>query len=433
MNGIFNKVGLDSKMAFGFIGIMIFMMGDGLEQGWLSSYLMSHGLTVQQSALLFSVYGFAAAIAAWLSGVLAEIMGPRKAMTLGLSLFIVGTVFFITFGIRGMNLAVMLPTYALRGLGYPLFAYSFLVWITYYAPGEKLATAIGWFWFAFAAGLNVLGAFYSSFALPILGEINTLWSALIFVSLGATVAIFLNKNDSSNNDNKKFETKTDIIKYLTKGITIAFEKPKIGLGCIVRTINTAGAYGLVVFMPAYMMEVGFTRSEWLQIYGALWTSNIFFNLIFGIVGDRIGWRNTVIWFGGVGCAIFTAAFYYAPALLGPNYIVTTIVAACFGACLAAYVPLSAIIPSLAPENKGAAMSILNLGAGLSTFLGPALVGIFIGSLGVVGVIWIYTGLYLVSAFLMKFITLPKQEENLSNSYENLSNEVVTHSRQEGVS
>ena len=433
MNGIFNKVGLDTKMALGFIGVMIFMMGDGLEQGWLSSYLMSHGLTVQQSALLFSVYGFAAAIAAWLSGVLAEIMGPRKTMTIGLSLFIVGTVFFITFGIRGMNLALMLPTYALRGLGYPLFAYSFLVWITYYAPGDKLATAIGWFWFAFAAGLNVLGAYYSSIALPILGEINTLWSALIFVILGATVAIFLNKNDSSNNDNKKFETKSDIIKYLTKGITIAFEKPKIGLGCIVRTINTAGAYGLVVFMPAYMMEVGFTRSEWLQIYGALWTSNIFFNLIFGIVGDRIGWRNTVIWFGGVGCAVFTAAFYYAPALLGPNYIVTTIVAACFGACLAAYVPLSALIPSLAPENKGAAMSILNLGAGLSTFLGPALVGIFIGSLGVVGVIWIYTGLYLVSAFLMKFITLPKQEENSSNSYENLSNAVVSHSRQEGVS
>src|SRR3954454_6963759 len=108
MNGIFNKVGLDTKMALGFIGVMIFMMGDGLEQGWLSSYLMSHGLTVQQSALLFSVYGFAVAIAAWLSGVLAEIMGPRKTMTIGLSLFIVGTVFFITFGIRGMNLALML-------------------------------------------------------------------------------------------------------------------------------------------------------------------------------------------------------------------------------------------------------------------------------------------------------------------------------------
>ncbi len=423
MNNMLNKVGLDSKMALGFIGIMLFMMGDGLEQGWLSSYLMDQGLTVQQSALLFSVYGFAAAIAAWLSGVLAEILGPRKAMTIGLFLFIVGTVLFITLGLNQMNLAIMIPTYSLRGLGYPLFAYSFLVWITYYAPGEKLATAVGWFWFAFAAGLNVLGAFYSSIVLSTLGEINTLWSALIFVFLGATIAILLNKEESENKNSNKFETKADVLKYLAKGITIAFENPKIGLGCIVRTINTAGAYGFVVFMPAYMMEVGFTRSEWLQIYGALWTSNIFFNLIFGIVGDKLGWNKTVMWFGGVGCAISTAAFYYIPALMGPNYLAATIVAACFGACLAAYVPLSALVPSLAPENKGAAMSILNLGAGLSTFVGPAIVGVFIGSLGVSGVIWIYTALYLLSAFLMKFITLPKQKETESADLGNLKRAV----------
>jgi MFS family permease len=66
------------------------------------------------------------------------------------------------------------------------------------------------------------------------------------------------------------------------------------------------------------------------------------------------------------------------------------------------------MPSLAPENKGAAMSILNLGAGLSTFVGPAVVGLFIGSLGTVGVIWIFTGMYLFSGILMKFVTLPKE-------------------------
>jgi len=399
---------MDSKMALGYIGVMFFMMGDGLEQGWLSSYLMDHGLTVQQSALLFSAYGFAVAIAAWLSGVLAEVLGPRKAMIIGLSLFIIGTLVFLSIGLPTMNLSVMIPTYALRGLGYPLFSYSFLVWVTYYAPSDKLGTAVGWFWFAFTGGLNVLGAYYSSFALPLLGEMNTLWSALIFVALGATVAIFLNKEDSKRE--KKFQTKQEAFKYLTKGITIAFERPKIGLGGIVRTINTAGAYGFVVFMPAYMMKMGFTRTEWLEIYGALWSSNIVFNLIFGIVGDKLGWRNTVMWFGGVGCAIFTAAFYYVPALMGANYLAATIVAVCFGACLAGYVPLSALIPSLAPENRGAAMSILNLGAGLSTFVGPAIVGVFIGGMGPAGVIWIYTLLYLVSALLMKFITLPSSKE-----------------------
>lgn len=409
MNMLLSKLGMDKKMALGYIGVLVFMMGDGLEQGWLSSYLTDNGLSIQQSALLFSIYGFAVAIAAWLSGVLAEILGPRKAMALGFTLFIVGTLVFLIIGIPTMNLAVMIPTYSLRGLGYPLFSYSFLVWLTYYAPSEKLGTAVGWFWVSFAGGLNVLGAYYSSFALPILGEIKTLWSALIFVVIGAILAIFINKDSSSEKSNAKFKTKAEAIKYIAKGITIAFEKPKVGLGGIVRTINTAGAYGFVVFLPAYMIEIGFTRTEWLQIYGALWSSNVIFNLIWGVIGDKLGWRNTVMWFGGVGCAIFTALIYYVPHLMGANYFATTLVGICFGACLAAYVPLSALIPSLAPESRGAAMSILNLGAGLSTFVGPALVGLFIASVGTVGIIWIYTGLYLFSAFLMLFVNLPKKK------------------------
>ena len=406
--GFLGKLGMDSKMALGYFGVLLFMMGDGLELGWLSSYLIENGLSVQQSALLFSVYGFAVAIAAWLSGVLAEVLGPKKVMTLGLILFVVGTVVFLIVGVPTMNLAVMIPTYSLRGLGYPLFAYSFLVWLTYHAPAERLGTAVGWFWVSFAGGLNVLGAYYSSFALPYLGEMKTLWSALIFVAIGSVLAIYLNKDDGSNR--RVFESKAAMFKYISKGITIAFERPKVGIGGVVRTINTAGAYGLVVFLPAFMMDVGFTRTEWLQIYGALWTSNVIFNLIWGIVGDRLGWRNTVMWFGGIGCSVFIMGLYYVPHTFGPNYLATMAVAICFGACVAAFVPLSALIPSLAPENRGAAMSILNLGAGLSTFLGPAIVGIFIGTVGTVGVLWIYSGLYVFSSILMIFVTLPKKEK-----------------------
>lgn len=57
------------------------------------------------------------------------------------------------------------------------------------------------------------------------------------------------------------------------------------------------------------------------------------------------------------------------------------------------------------------MSVLNLGAGLSTFVGPAIVGMFIGSLGAGGVIWIFTGLYLFSGVLMRFVTLPAAANN----------------------
>ncbi|MET3057802.1 MFS transporter [Serratia sp. CY54717] len=405
LHGLIHRIGLSPKLLLGYAGVLVFMMGEGLEQGWLSPYLIGKGLSIQESALLFSVYGFAAAIAAWFSGVLAEIFTARRVMLAGLLLFLFGSVCFLTFGLPSNNLAIMVPTYALRGLGYPLFAYGFLVWVAYEAPPERLGSAVGIFWFVYSGGLSVLGVLYSSIMLPYLGEIHTLWSALIFVVLGAVIALMLNRDDGAAQSGNREKAS---LGYVLKGITIAFENPKIGLGGIVRTINTSAAYGFVVFMPMYMMDMGFTRTHWLQMYAALWTVNIIFNLIFGVISDGLGWRNVVMWFGCVGCALSTLMFYYVPQFFGANYLLTVCAAGLFGACLAAFVPLSAIMPSLAPDNKGAAMSILNLGAGLSTFVGPAVVGLFIGSLGTVGVIWIFTGLYLFSGVLMKFVTLPKE-------------------------
>lgn len=43
-----------------------------------------------------------------------------------------------------------------------------------------------------------------------------------------------------------------------------------------------------------------------------------------------------------------------------------------GVTMAGYVPLSALFPMLAPDSKGAAMSVLNLGAGLGAFIAPQL-------------------------------------------------------------
>ncbi|MEF3109981.1 MFS transporter [Raoultella sp. WB_B2P2-3] len=407
-NGLVQRTGLPPKLLLGYAGVLVFMMGEGLEQGWLSPYLISHGLTIQESALLFSVYGFAAAIAAWFSGVLAEIYTARRVMAVGVLMFIVGSVLFLTFGLPSNNLEIMIPTYALRGLGYPLFAYGFLVWVAYEAPPQRLGSAVGIFWFVYSGGLSVLGVFYSSLVLPYLGELHTLWSALVFVVIGAVIAIALNRPQKG----EPVAPRPDVsLKYVLKGITIVFDNPKIGIGGVVRTINTSAAYGFVVFMPMYMMDMGFSRNEWLQMYAALWGVNIIFNLIFGIISDGLGWRNVVMWGGCVGCALTTLMFFYVPQFFGPDFSLTMVAAGLFGACLAAYVPLSALMPSLAPNNRGAAMSVLNLGAGLSTFVGPAVVGLFIGSYGASGVIWIFTGLYLFSAVLMKFVTLsPEQTE-----------------------
>jgi polyol permease family len=408
-NSMLDKVGIPKHLAWGYLGIMIFMMGDGLEGAWLSPYLLGRGLTIQESASLFTVYGITIAISSWFSGVLAEGFGPKRTMLIGVLLYILGTIGFVGFGVPHLQYPVMLATYALRGFGYPLFAYSFLVWITYRSPQQKLGTAVGWFWFVFTGGLNVFGAYYSSWAIQHLGDnqdgryLNTLWSSILWVTIGAFFALVLNRD--------KFKTdavagKVSKSEELAKGLTIMKEQPKVLMGGIVRIINTAAQFAFPVFLPTYMASHGFSTTEWLQIWGTIFTANIAFNLIFGFVGDGFGWKNTVMWFGGVGCALTTVLFYYSPVLFHGSFWMVMFCGVLWGALLAGYVPLSALVPSLVKKDKGAAMAVLNLGAGLSVFVGPAIVGIFIGSVGNTGVVWILAGLYLVSAILTKFISLP---------------------------
>ncbi|SKC11987.1 polyol permease family [Sphingobacterium nematocida] len=398
------KLGMPDNLKWGYLGILIFMMGDGVEQGWLSPYLVEHGMSIQQSATLFTIYGITIAISSWFSGVLAESYGPRKSMLMGLILYILGTIGFVGMGMAKLDYSAMLFFYAIRGFGYPLFAYSFMVWLTYRAPQKTLSTAVGWFWFVFTGGLNVLGAYYSSWALERLGYEDTLWSSIIWVLIGAFFALVINKD--------KFETKAakeSKSRELLNGLTIVKKEPKVLLGGIVRVINTTAQFAFPVFLPMYMAEHGFDTKEWLQIWGTIFTSNIIFNLIFGFVGDRVGWQNTIIWFGGVGCAITTVFFYYSPIWFDGNYWAVMAAGVAWGGLLAGYVPLSALVPSLVKDDKGAAMAILNLGAGLPVFLGPALVGLLIGTIGNEGIVWVLASLYIISAVLTKFITIDTRD------------------------
>lgn len=406
---LFDKVGLPKPLAWGYLGIMIFMMGDGVEQGWLSPYLLEHGMTIQQSASLFTAYGITIAISSWFSGVLAEGYGPRRAMIAGLLLYIIGTVGFVGYGMTQLSFPVMLLTYAIRGFGYPLFAYSFLVWITYRTPQDKLGRAVGWFWFVFTGGLNVFGAWYSSWAINRLGYQNTLWTSIFWVALGAFFALVLNRDQFRPSVAARTKTKE-----LLSGLTIVQKEPKVLIGGIVRIINTTAQFAFPVFLPIYLATHGFSTTEWLQIWGTIFTSNILFNLIFGFVGDRLGWRTTIMWFGGVGCGLTTLLFYYSPVWFAGSTGMVLLSGVLWGALLAGYVPLTALVPSLVREDKGAAMAILNLGAGLPVFVGPAIVGLFIGTIGSEGVVWVLAGLYFISALLTWFITLPKESDATAN-------------------
>ena len=397
-DGFFRRAGLPQQLLWGFVGVLIFMMGDGVEQTWLSKYITDQGFN---SADLFAVYGVTVAISSWLSGVIAETFGIKRTMLAGFLLYVFGVAGFAGIGMSQMNFQVLMATYADKGLGYPLFAYTFMVWITYRVEQDTLSSAQGWFWFVFTGGLNVLGAYWGIFAFNRFGPQAALWSAIVFAVVGAFFALWLNKAPSDN----RFASEVPEggrLKAFLKGLSILGREPKVLMGGIVRVINTTSQFAFIVFLPLYMFEYGLTQTQWASIWAIIFLFNIVFNLVFGIVGDKIGWNRTVTWFGCIGCAVSVLLFYYSPQIIN-SYWFILLCGSLWCICLAGFVPLSALVPSLVESDKGAAVSVLNLGAGASAFVGPLLVRLLQKPLGYSGIAWTLAVLYLISAVLMRFI------------------------------
>lgn len=192
---LITRLGIPPTLAWGYLGLLLFMIGDGVESGYLSPYLVDQHLSESRVALLFTVYGIAAGIAAWLSGVLSDLWGPRRVMWAGLGIWGVFQVLFLTAAIPLTSYPLMMLSYGLRGLGYPLFAYGFLVWIAKVAPRVRLGTAMGWFWFAFTGGLPTLGSLVASGLIPQIGAYATLWASLVLVAAGGLIALLLVRDE----------------------------------------------------------------------------------------------------------------------------------------------------------------------------------------------------------------------------------------------
>ncbi|MES2391831.1 MAG: MFS transporter [Acidobacteriota bacterium] len=404
------RIGIPSVLGWGFVGLLLFMIGDGVETGFLSPYLHDHGLSEHAVAGIFTAYGIFVGIAGWLSGALSDVMGPRKVIMLGLSIWLVMEVLFLTVGVSSMSVPILLLTYGVRGLGYPLFAFGFLVWITVAAPRKRMASAMGWFWFAFTGGLPTLGSLLASFTIPRIGFMYTLWLSAGLVLLGGLVLLIGVKEPRGRV--RLVAAKENPVRALFYSISIAWKRPKVGIAAIVRAINTAPEFGFFIFLPIFFTQtIGFSMVVWLRLLSAIFLSNIIWNLLFGLIGDKFGWRKTVAWCGGFGCTLSTLALYYLPKD-HHSLPLAIAVGALYGCTLAGYVPLSALTPALAPDHKGAALAMLSLGAGAAQMVGPAIVYVLLRPIGVAGVMWVFAGLYLLSGIMALTLTTsqPQGEE-----------------------
>lgn len=410
--GIIERMGLPRPLIWGFIGLLLFMIGDGVESGYISPYLAENGAgSATHAAYIISFYGLMVTLGSWLAGALSEVWGPRRVMLIGLTLWSILQVLFLGLALPSESFALMFAVYGLRGIAYPLFAYGFLVWVLGASPAHRLGSAVGWFYFAFTGGLPTLGSLVASGTEPLIGQYATFWVALSLVILGGVVSLVGLRGARGGGRQAAPETTTG--RSLVNSVAIAFTNPRVGLGCLVRIVNTAPQFGLFVFFPAIFADhLGFGTAGWLRLVFVLGAANIFANLFFGILSDRLGWHRTLRWFGCMGSAIAVLLFYFLPQQVGDQYWVSVLCAALFGISLAGFTPISVLMSLMAPEQKGSSIAVLNLGAGAATFVGPLIVAIFLGPLGAGGVTIIFAALYVLAGISVRWLTVPEESQQI---------------------
>src|ERR1700740_1941754 len=92
---ILERLNVPPQLAWGYLGLLLFMIGDGIEAGYLAPFLSGIGVSQGKIALMFTLYGMAAAVAARMSGALADTIGARVVMWVGGSLWgFFGVIFF---------------------------------------------------------------------------------------------------------------------------------------------------------------------------------------------------------------------------------------------------------------------------------------------------------------------------------------------------
>ena len=388
----------------GYIAIVFCMTGDGIEQAFLSKYIVNLGFSAGDSALIFTVYGATAALASWLSGVLADVFKPRRIMLIGVAWWLVFHALFLWLGLGHLNMPLMLLFYGIRGVAYPLFFYGFFVWVVQRSRPHELASAIGWTWSMFTIGYGIIGSYLPSFTIGWMGYMGTLWMSMAWVFAGGLLIYFFTggvaaaSNAGVENGGSKFAE-------ISKCVTLIFHNRNIALALITRIICNLSLFGFPVIMPLLYTSprVGFSVPEWARIWGTFFLVQPVTNVVWGLIGDRIGWMRQMRWVGFCGCGTASLLFYWIPLHYPHNMFAASIAALLFAFTVTAFVPMGAIFPMMEPKHKGAAVSVQNLGGGLANFGGPMLAALILPLWGFKGVVIVYGALYYFAAVPTLFI------------------------------
>lgn len=425
---VLDRIGIPHALRWGFLGLLVFMTGNGTESNFISPHIETVlGSPEATVATIISLYGVSVLVGSYLAGAFADLWGPRRVMAVGVAVWIVFELLFLGSLAVG-SLPLVFLTYFLRGFGYPLFAFAFLVWVNIIAPYERNGKAVGWFYVMFTGGLPTLGSLFAIGVIPAfgggtVGETAAMVGSIALVVIGFLIARFgVREPRGTRRIAPDDETTAQV---LTAGVRLTATQPKILMGFLVRLINTAPQYGMFIILPTVIADdLGWGQTRWLTMTVFVYATNILVNAVFGAVGDRWGWQRTVKWFGVFGSSVGLLMWWYVPHLVPAGstwgFWVSVAAGCVFGCLLAGFVPMGAIMPALVPDRKAAAMAMYTTAAGGAAFLGAAVVAVMLAlGAGNVGVVWAFVALYAAAFVMMSFLKVPAVETSARAA-------VVTH-------
>ena len=409
-----DRMGIPNSIKWGFLAVLIFMTGNGVESNFISPHLARAVGDENLAATVISIYGISVLVGSYLSGALSDLFGPKRVMLLGFLVWIVFEAAFLL-SIQLDSTVLIALSYFFRGFGFPLFAFSFLVWINHVTPRARNATAVGWFYVMFTGGMPTLGSLVAILAISGFGggnggETGAMIVSLLLVLAGFLIAWFgVREPRGLQRLAPAGESAGTVI---LGGLRVMVLEPRIFAGFCVRLINTAPQFGMFVILPAVMVDdLGWSQNQWLLMTTIVFAGNISFNALFGYIGDQWGWIRTVRWFGIVGSALGLLAWWYVPHMVEPGstygYWLTVIAGTVFGILLAGFVPMGAVMPNLTPQHKGAAMAMYTTAAGGAAFLGSLVVAVVRPWGGDAGVVWAFVVLYGVAFALTRVLKVPQ--------------------------
>ncbi|MGP9612360.1 RbtT/DalT/CsbX family MFS transporter [Brachybacterium sp. AOP42-B2-9] len=407
-----DRLGIPHVLRWGFLGVLVFMTGNGVETNFVSPHMAEvfggGDEMINLAATVITFYALATLIGSYLAGALSDLWGPRKVMLLGVVVWVVFQAAFVG-ALATESVLLIFLTYMVRGFGFPLFAFAFLVWVNAVSPKERAGAAVGWFYVMFTGGMPTIGSLVAIGMIPafgggLLGERWAMVASTAIVIAGFLIA-YLGVREE-HGDRRLAPAGESSRQVIFSGVVLSLKNKRVMMGFLTRLINTAPQFGMFIILPTVITEtLGWGQSRWLLMTSVVFAGNILFNAAFGALGDRIGWTTTVRWFGIVGSAVGLLLWWYVPHWVPAGsdwgFVVSVIAGTVFGILLAGFVPLGAIMPALAPDHKGAAMAMYTTAAGGATFLGSAVVAVVRPWGGNVGVVWAFIALY-VLAFLMTF-------------------------------